>query len=366
MIKYKFSNNLDLEFSKALKKRVNHYFASTNIDRRSDSKMHSKTLLAFFSYLLIYLVILFAGINQLWILFILWAMLGLGQALIGMTVMHDTVHGAYSKNKLVNLLLELPILLIGVESKVWRIEHNILHHTYTNIEGVDQDIAPRYVFRFSNNQKKRWFHRYQHIYAVFFYSLLLVEWLTFKDFVKVHKYWRNGLIKTVREALFIAASILVKKSLFYLVFLVIPLYILTFKAYIIILMFLTMLSVAGVIMTIIFQTAHVIPGTSFNDQDEPLIDQNWHVYQMQTTANFASDNRIVTYLLGGLNFQIEHHLFPFVCHVHYPKIAPIVRQTAAEFNIPYHYNETIWDAASGHFKLLRYLGRNSDGHCRVQ
>ena len=111
MIKYKFSNNLDLEFSKALKKRVNHYFASTNIDRRSDSKMHSKTLLAFFSYLLIYLVILFAGINQLWILFILWAMLGLGQALIGMTVMHDTVHGAYSKNKLVNLLLVYCVIL---------------------------------------------------------------------------------------------------------------------------------------------------------------------------------------------------------------------------------------------------------------
>jgi len=355
-IEYKFSKTDNNVFGKAVNARVNEFFVKENIDRLADRDMILKTLVSFGFYMGIYFLILFGGVPNIFVLLFLWVLLGLGQGFVGMCIMHDKVHGAYAKNWWVNLLLEIPVIAIGVESLIWKIEHNIMHHNYTNVDGLDQDIYHRVVFRFSKHQSKRWFHRYQHIYATFFYGLLIMEWMTVKDFMKVIKYRKIGFLKTNSEAMLRVLLILLKKSVFYILFLLIPLYVIDFSAEWVFLMFLTMLVVAGIYMTIVFQMAHVVPHTTFIEK-ESKDGENWHIHQMKTTSNFANDNRFLTFILGGLNYQIEHHLHPGVCHVHYPKIAKIVKSTATEFGVPYNTYRSIWEAISMHYALLRKLGR---------
>jgi linoleoyl-CoA desaturase len=354
----KFSKHIDTEFSRAVNQRVNVYFKENGISRNANQFMILKTLLLFGLYVLTYCMIIMGGITNLPLLFLLWALLGFGQSFIGMSIMHDTVHGAYTKNKLAKFLLGIPIIAIGVEPRIWRIEHNIMHHTYTNVEGIDQDINPRYLFRFSEHQPKRWYHRYQYIYATFFYGFLIIEWLTIKDLLKALKYYRMGFFKTRTETALLTLSIIFKKLIFYFLFLYIPLQLLPFPAIIVFSMFLTMLVVAGIVMTIIFQLAHVVPKCEVESNSAELVNKNWHIHQMLTTSDFAHQNKIISYLIGGLNYQIEHHLFPNVCHVHYPAISGIVKETAKEFDVPYHVEDTFTHAVKEHYRLLKHLGVN--------
>lgn len=356
MINYRFKKGVNEEFSKTLRGRVNNYFKLNKVNPKANSVMIGKTLLSFGIYMTIYFSIVFGDFHNLILLFFLWIVLGLGQAVIGMTIMHDLVHGAYTKNKYIYFLLQIPVILIGVESLIWKIEHNVLHHNFTNIEGIDQDIHPRFVFRFSENQPKKWFHKYQHLYATFIYGLMIIEWVTVKDFMKVIKYRKEGLIKTNKEAIYTTVSILLKKGIFYFVFLIIPLMYMDLPPITIISMFVTMLVVSGVVLTIIFQLAHVVPACEFIKQDDETFKKNWHIHQMLTTSNFSIGNKFITHFVGSLNYQIEHHLFPNICHVHYPSISKIVRQTADEYEIPYHSKKTIFAAISDHYKLLKQLG----------
>lgn len=352
----KYSNTVQKEFTIALNHRVMTYFKSNDINSRAGKSMLLKSLLLFGSFVGVYLLIIMGAISNLGYLFCLWALLGLGQSFIGMSIMHDAVHETYSKNKLVGFLLQIPIVSIGVEAKIWRIEHNIIHHTYPNVEGVDQDIHPRVVFRFSKHQPKKWYHSYQHLYAIFFYGLLIIEWMTIKDFIKVSKYYQEGFIKTKLEAISLTLIILFKKLFFYFIFFYLPLQFMPFNPFIIWGMFLTMLVVAGISMTIVFQLAHVVSKCEVEDRVDSLSKKNWYVHQLQTTCNFAHKNKLLTYLIGGLNYQIEHHLFPHICHTHYPAMAHIVKQTASEFGIPYHYEETFIGSVKAHFRHLREMG----------
>ncbi len=353
----RYSSTIQSEFSTVLNQRVRSYFKENEIDPHGSQTMILKSVILFGLYTTVYLVVLLAGISNLPVLFFLWALLGILLSFVGMTIMHDTVHGAYTNNRILHYLLQIPILAIGVEPKIWRIEHNVLHHTYPNVEGIDQDIHPRVVFRFTEHQKRRWYHAYQHIYATVIYGLLIIEWMTVKDFIKVIRYHRMGFFKSRIKTAFITGIILLKKLLFFFVFLYLPLKLLPFDSLLVVSMFVTMLVVAGIFMTVIFQLAHVVSDCETQSDIENLADKNWHVYQLETTCDFAHDNKVVSYLVGGLNYQIEHHLFPGICHVHYPEIASIVKQTAHEFGIPYHYEKTFTGAVKAHYSQLRKLGK---------
>jgi linoleoyl-CoA desaturase len=222
---------------------------------------------------------------------------------------------------------------------------------------MDHDIHHRFVFRFSENQPKRWFHRFQHLYAPFIYGMLLFEWLTIKDFVKVIQYRRRRLIQTDKEAMILFVQILLKKTAFHVIFLGIPLFALNVNPWLISLGYASMLVCGGFFMTMVFQLAHIVPDVRFVPNNQESIEENWFVYQLQTTSNFANHQAMVSTLIGGLNYQIEHHLFPSICHVHYPKIAPIVKKTADEFGVPYHALPTVGSAIRAHFKLLKSLGK---------
>ena len=126
------------------------------------------------------------------------------------------------------------------------------------------------------------------------------------------------------------------------------------------------LLVTGLFVSVVFQLAHIVDDIHFITPQEKEIEKtameveaDWAIHQMQTTANFATKSKLLTWMLGGLNFQVEHHLFPRISHVHYPKLNEILKATALEFNIAYVEFPTMGSAVRSHMIHLRKIGRAS-------
>lgn len=352
----KYSRELNHQFTQELKHKVENYFSSSGLKTEANKVMILKSLSAVVYYFSIYALILSGWVENLYVMFFLWGLLGLGQAFIGMGLMHDVLHNSYTKSKWVKVLMEIPIHAIGIVSRIWKIEHNRVHHTHTNVESVDQDINPMFVFRFSPFHKRRWFHRFQHLYAPFFYGFRTFTWVTTKDFVTVFKYKKTGVIKSSKEFITTLLIVLANKLVFFVLFFVIPLLVLDYSWYLIFSMFGAMLFVSGLYMATVFQLAHVVPKTRFYEAEETQQQKTWSIHQMLTTSNFSVQNKWLTYLTGGLNHQIEHHLFPTISHVYYPNLSSIVKQTAVKYGVPYNEYDTLSEAVKGHFSFLRDLG----------
>lgn len=357
MIKYKFSRTVHQDFSSTLRKRVNAYFRENNIPRNANRQMYIKTASILGGFILLYALALSGLITNVLALFAIWSVMGIGVTLIGTAIMHDALHGSFSPKSSGKWMMDIPAIVLGVAPAIWKIQHNVLHHTYTNIEGADADIEYRYVLRFSPYQPLKWFHRYQHIYAILLYSISTLLWVVRKDYFKPFEYRKMGLIKPGKEFRKVYSRIIFWKVMYFGVYIVLPILVMPVPAWMVILMFVAMHVAAGISMTLIFQSAHVIPETDFMLPEGNTVDEDFAVHQLKTTANFATNNRVLTWLIGGLNYQVEHHLFPNICHVHYPKVSKIIRDTTEEFNVPYHHQKTFGIAIINHFKMLRNLGR---------
>lgn len=318
--------------------------------------IHMKTMGLFTMYLGLFFCLIFIPELPWVVLFLGWSVMGILLGLIGINVMHDKVHGSYTPHKIWNLILEIPILFIGAEPTIWHIEHDLNHHHFTNIDGTDQDIKSRFLFRFTPHQKRRGFHRFQAYYAPLLYGLLLFEWLSIKDFIKVREFRATGQIATKREGRILILSIFFKKLLFHGFFLGIPLF-LSENWMLTGLFYFLMLFTGGLFMTLIFQLAHVTEGVSFYSEEKKPVSMDWAEFQLQTTANFSVGNRFVTGLLGGLNHQIEHHLFPEIHHSHYSQITQKVFNQAKEYGYPYHVYPTFLQALVAHFRHINRLGK---------
>jgi len=286
--------------------------------------------------------------------------LGISMALIGFNICHDALHGSYSANKKVNKGLGLLFNLIGANAYVWTIAHNIVHHTYTNIPGHDEDIeiAPGLI-RISQGDKVHRIQRYQHIYAFFLYGLTSLSWFFRKDYVKFfQKKIGNHRNKHPKIEYF---NLFFYKIIYYAIFIAAPLLVLDITWWQFLIGYLAMNIAEGLVLGLVFQLAHVVEGTDFPDPDsQGNIQEAWAVHQMMTTANFASKSRIAHFLCGGLNLQIEHHLFPKICHIHYKALSGIVKATALEFNLPYNENRTFYTALKSHYFVLKRMGRMPD------
>ncbi len=346
------------DFFTTLNQRVNGYFKSNNLSRNANGEMVLKTIVMFALYFVPYAIII-SGTSSLLLFYGLNIIMGIGLAGIGMSVMHDANHGAYSNKPWVNDLLGYSLNLVGGNAFNWKVQHNVLHHTFTNIEGVDEDITPRGVLRFSPHTKWKPFHRFQFIYAWFFYGLLSFVWIVFKDYGRLIRYNKDGLVKKQKTSLVKESVILVSSKLFYYAYIVgIPMLVLPFTWWQILLGFLTMHYVAGFILAVIFQPAHVVEGTEYPLPDEKgNIYNAWAIHQLFTTTNFAQNNKLLSWYVGGLNYQVEHHLFTNVCHVHYKQLSAIVKETAQEFGLPYKSKPRFRDAMFGHYLILKELGK---------
>ncbi len=320
--------------------------------------MKLKTVLMLSLFFIPLIILSFGIINSTWMLFLLYITSGLGMAGIGMGVMHDAIHGSYSKKATINRFLGYTMNLIGANATVWKLQHNVLHHTYTNIQEADDDINMPFFLRFSPNAKKYKVHRFQFLYVWFFYSISTIAWITMKDFVRLTRYRNIGLIKTKKEYQNHLFKLILWKLLYYSYALILPAIFLPFSFGLIILAFLSMHIVTGLLISCVFQVAHIMPGIEYPESNENgEIENNWLVHQLLTTSNFSPRSKVMSWLIGGLNYQIEHHLFPNICHVHYRDISPIVKSTAMEYGIPYNEKSTFAGAIFDHMKMLKHLGK---------
>src|SRR5882757_6069601 len=346
------------DFFSTLSQRVNSYFKNNSIERTANSEMVVKTVFMFSLYFIPYFILIGSVVTNIWGMLGLCAIMGLGKAGIGLSVMHDANHGSYSSKNWINNFLGASLNLVGGHALNWKVQHNVLHHTYTNVHDVDEDISPRGVLRMAPSSEWRPMHRYQHLYAWFFYGLLTLVWVVAKDFSRLVKYDREGLLKkqkttAQREWAFLIAS----KVLYISYVFIIPMILLPVTWWQVLIGFFVMHYIAGFILAIIFQPAHVIDGTEYPVADEQgNLENNWAIHQLHTTTNFGHKNKLLSWYVGGLNYQVEHHLLPNACHVHYIKLAPIVEQTAKEFGLPYKSNDTFLQAVAAHAKLMKELG----------
>jgi len=351
--------NTRTDFFTTLNQRVNEYFKSDNISRYANTEMKIKTVFMYSLYLLPFILLLTQTVTNIWAMFALCLVMGIGMAGIGLSVMHDANHGSYSNKNWVNTLLSYSLNIVGGSAFNWRVQHNVLHHTYTNIHDVDEDISPRGVLRMTPYGPWKAIHRFQYMYAWFFYGLMTLVWVLVKDFVRLVRYQKDGHVKKQKADIRTEWMILIAtKVLYFSYILVLPMLVLDITWWHWLIGFVSMHYVAGFILAIIFQPAHVIDGTEYPMPDsEGKLENNWAIHQLYTTTNFANKSRIFSWYVGGLNFQIEHHLFPNVCHVHYKKISSIVKEAAQEFGLPYKNAPTFLDAIAGHAKLLKELGK---------
>ncbi|SHL10044.1 fatty acid desaturase family protein [Hymenobacter psychrotolerans] len=353
----KFTNAARSTFFATVRERVDAYFQSRQLSRHANGAMWAKTLFFLFSFVGLYSLILFGSFGP-WELLGLAGLLGACCAFIGFNICHDAMHGGFSANKRVNRVFSLLFNLIGANPYVWTITHNIVHHTYTNIPGHDEDIevAPGLIRLCAEEPIRPW-QRYQHLYAFPLYGLASLSWVLRKDYLKFFKD-RIGQHPTPAHPRKEYINLFAYKALYYLLFIVVPLLVLDVTWWQVALGFLGMHFVEGLVLGLVFQLAHVVEGTAFPLPDEAGdVQEAWAVHQLQTTANFSPNSALVAFLCGGLNRQIEHHLFPRICHIHYPALSGIVRQTALEFGLPYLENPSFAGALQSHYRMLRKLGR---------
>ena len=355
----RFSKKDNTDFTKTVKSRVNAYFKDNNISKFGNYKMVLKSIFMLALYLVPYTIMVTVEFQHNWMYLLIWAIMGVGMSGIGLSIMHDAIHGVYSKHNWVNKMMGSVIYIVGANALNWRIQHNVMHHTYTNIDGLDDDIkAPVGILRFSPHQPKLKIHKYQHIYAWFFYGLLTLFWALDSDFKQIYEFKKKGLTNGYKKNFASIMFELIFFKLFYYGFIfVIPLIFSSGPIWTVIVGFLIMQLIAGVILTAIFQPAHVVPTTEFPLPDEKgKMERSWLVHQLYTTANFAQYNKPFTWFIGGLNHQVEHHLFPNICHIHYPKITKIVQETTKEFGLPHHSFPTFGNALSNHIAVLKQFG----------
>jgi linoleoyl-CoA desaturase len=341
-------------FHSDLKARVQAYFDRTGREPHGGWAIRRKTAilgawlagsyaLAVFGHLAPVLVVL------------LTISIGLAMAGIGFSVMHDANHGSYAKSARLNRLMSFSIDVLGASSHVWRQKHNILHHTYTNIAGLDTDLDASAMLRLAPSQPRRSFHRFQHLYIWVLYGLFPLKWWFLDDSrelasgrIATHSFppargWT--LLRALGgKALFIAWAFAVPLWL-HPTWKLVPLWLLG-------------VATLGVVTSVVFQLAHCVTRAGFPEAGAGgRMEAGWAEHQIATTVDFARRSRVLGWYLGGLNFQVEHHLFPRICHVHYPAVSAIVQQTCGEHGVVYSAEPTLWSALSSNLRWLRQMGR---------
>lgn len=341
-------------FHTELKRRINEYFESTGKSLSGNARLYTKAIILVTVFLFLYIHLVF--FTPVVILAVLESiLLGIVVAGIGFNIMHDGAHGSFSKYKWVNNMAAFSLNVLGGSSFMWNVKHNVIHHAYTNVDGVDDDIDIQPWMRMSSTQPRLAMHRYQHVYFWFLYSLLYILWIFVLDY---QKYFKRRVGNMPIKKMSVADHLIFWSfKLFYLfVFVAVPIYVTGFMAWLI--GFLTFTLVAGFVLSIVFQLAHTVEHTHFPMPGEGgKLEDEWAIHQLKTTANFAPKNKFISWLVGGLNFQIEHHLFPKVSHVHYANLRRIIKQACAEYGIPYIEYPRMSQAVVSHVSFLKQMGR---------
>jgi len=352
---YKVSfNNKNKVFFNSLKENVEKYFTENHIQKTGNWKLYLKTVILVPAAILIYLSLILLPLN-IFFGIILSGLFGFVLASIGFNIMHDACHGSYSRRPWVNDMWGLTMNALGGNAFFWKLKHNIIHHTYTNIDGVDDDINNMPFMRECTTQPWKPIHRYQQFYMFFLYGFTSLFLLFITDYVK---YFTKKVYTTALKPMDLKEHVIfwTTKGIYVVFTIVLPILVVGWLPWLI--GFLVMHFVLGLTLAVVFQLAHVVEHLEFDSAGiEPKkIENEWAIHQVKTTADFASGNRILSWFVGGLNFQIEHHLFPRISHIHYPAISKIVEETCRQFGLQYNYFPSMGAAVSSHYKFMKQLG----------
>lgn len=344
-------------FYAELRATTNQYFKDKGVNPTGNWNLWSKAIILLVAIIGFYVHLVFFTPPVAFAL-LECVILGAIGAFIGFNIMHDGAHGSFSTNRTLNKIAGLSLNLLGSNVMLWSTKHNVIHHTFTNVDGIDDDIDGKPFLRLAQTQKKYKMHRFQHFYFWILYALLYMFWVFYTDF---QKYFTQKIGEVPLPQLSAAdhISFWAYKIFYGFSFIGLPIYMLGFGTWII--GFLTFASSVGIIMSIVFQLAHTVEGTSFPmpTKEENSLEEEWAILQLKTTANFATKNKAISWFVGGLNFQIEHHLFPQISHVHYPELSKIVKSVCAKYNVPYIEYPKMRTAIMSHILHLRKMGMAS-------
>src|SRR5208283_3015759 len=342
-------------FKHALETSVDEYFRQAGIAKTGNRWMYLKAAVALAWLAGSYYMVVFHVSG--WLGGVLGGLsLALAIAAVAFNIQHDGNHGSFSKHTWINRLAGLTLDLVGASSYLWIRKHNFSHHTYTNIPQVDDDIDLGSIGRLSSDTPLRSYHRYQHYYLWFFYTLLVIQWHVYNDYKKLVT-GKIGVRTIDRPRGWDLAVLVAGKATFFTLAFVIPC--LRHPWWIVGLSYLGVMMVVGLVTSVTFQLAHVVEETEHPTYEEDA-HAEWVIHQIRTTADFARENPFLTWYLGGLNFQVMHHLFPRICHVHYPQVARIVAQVCNEHKIAYQAHNSLYSAVRSHYRFLRLMGRPQD------
>lgn len=353
MLSYSFDNSANSFFS-TLKQRVAAYFAENNLQPVGNGSLLLKAIVLLLLATGLYVVLVFFT-PSVWISVLLCFVMGLNLALIGFNVMHDGGHQAFSRHTWLNNVAAHVLNALGGSAFYWKVKHNINHHTYTNVEGMDSDIDVKPFMRLHAGQPLRKYHRFQHIYWIVLYGISYLVWVFYDDFQKYFsgRISKNSPVKKLTAGQHI--TFWATKILYVLFYMAVPIYFVGWIQWLIGFFIITF--VCGIVISIVFQLAHVVGVTHFFSPAQESQKLDWATHQVQSTADFATGNKFLHWMLGGLNFQVEHHLFPRISHIHYPVLARYVRETCHEYGIVYNEYKSMLSAVVAHLKLLYHLGR---------
>lgn len=350
----KFSN-IPHSFHSELKKRISSYFDLAGKSQTGNTALFIKALILISAFVFFYIHLVFFTPPPVWAI-LECVVTGCLVASIGFNVMHDGAHGSFSKYKWMNSVAAFSLNILGGNSFMWNMKHNVIHHAYTNVDGIDDDIDIQPWMRMSETQKRYKLHKYQHLYFWFFYSLLYIFWVFMLDY---QKYFKSKVGAMPLKKMKISDHIVFWgfKLFHAFLFVGLPIYKVGLTDWII--GFLILSCIAGFVLSLVFQLAHTVEQTAFPvaNPETGKMEDEWAIHQIKTTANFATKNKVVSWLVGGLNFQIEHHLFPKISHIHYPAISKIIKQTCGEYGLVYIEYPRVRKAVASHVAFLRHMGR---------
>ncbi|HET9487797.1 MAG TPA: acyl-CoA desaturase [Chryseosolibacter sp.] len=355
MLKFTFQRN-QTTFFKELKEKIDHYFAETKKDPAGNGRLYLKGAIQMLSAAVLYTVLVFFT-PATWIAIPLSILFGLNLGLIGFNVMHEGGHQSFSRHPWINKASAYSLNMLGGITYFWKIKHNVNHHTFTNIDGMDSDIDAKPFMRMHAEQPRYWFHRFQHIYWVFLYGISYIAWVFYEDFEKY--FTGRHAANSAPKKLDLKEHVIfwITKIMYVVVYIVVPVIMVGWLPALI--GFFIVTFVTGLSISVVFQLAHVVEGTQFHSphDQEDADKQEWAIHQLRSTANFATGSKVLHWLLGGLNFQIEHHLFPRISHVHYPQVSRMVKEVCDRYNVTYIEYKTMFHALGSHLVHLKRLGR---------
>jgi len=347
-------NNRNAVFFASLKKSVDQYFTQNNKKKTGNIHLYAKSVILVAAAVCLYTILLFAQLPVIAGIFTS-GILGVVLACVGFNVMHDANHGSYSSRKWVNKILGLTLNALGGNSFIWKQKHNIIHHTYTNVDGVDDDIAKSPFIRMCSTQRWVPAHKVQHLYTPVLYALSSMIWILYQDF---EKYFKRKIVDTPLSRMSRGDHFIfwMSKVLYLVFYIAIPVLLLGWP--LALLYFVCMHVGLGLTLSIVFQLAHVVEETEFvfAGNNETQIENEWAVHQVKTTSNFSPESKLISWFMGGLNYQIEHHLFPRISHIHYPALSKIVREECRLFQLPYNCLPTFMTAVNSHFRFIKTMG----------